>query len=58
MGSAARHAGSRVSGVSAEEVLRLLMLTLPAILTCGPMGASYMTLWTLPWSAGDDEGSD
>jgi hypothetical protein len=22
------------------------MLRLPGILTCGPMGASYMTLWT------------
>jgi len=26
--------------------LRLWMLRLAAILTCGPMGASYMTLWT------------
>src|SRR5262249_18118473 len=38
--------------VSAAAVLRLLMLTLPAILTCGPMGASYMTLWTPSWPAG------
>ena len=34
------------------------MLTLPAILTCGPIGASYMTLWTPAVAGGDDEGSD
>jgi hypothetical protein len=45
-------AAAAFRGVTPADVLRLLMLRLPAILTCGPMGASYMTLWTLAVAGG------
>jgi hypothetical protein len=41
-----------------RTVLRLLMLTPAAVLPCGPMAVSYMTLWYPAVAGGDDEGSD
>jgi hypothetical protein len=38
--------------------LSLLTLALSRFLPCGPIGASYMTLWTPPRLAGRIEGSD